>query len=309
MKTIALILKSHAPDWVAALAEALPDHKIVPPGGITDPAAIDYAVVGKPDPGVLASLPNLRVIFSINAGVEALLGDSTVPPHLPMVRMVDHGLTSGMKEWVLGQVLDFHRNGPAYRAQQRQGLWKQLPELLAGERTVGVLGLGELGGASARLLADVGFKVVAWSRSPRQLEGIDCHSGSDGLETVLSKSQILVDLLPLTPETAGMLNARTLALLPRGAALVNAARGRHIVEDDLIAALDSGQISSAALDVFPIEPLPAGHPFWAHPVISITPHVASITHARTAAEAIASNLLGFEAGQPLRHLVDRDRGY
>jgi glyoxylate/hydroxypyruvate reductase A len=270
---------------------------------------VDYAVVGKPDPGAIAALPNLKVIFSINAGVEALLADDTVPAHLPLVRMVDHGLTKGMVEWVAAKVLDFHRNGPAYRLQQAAGEWRQLPEFLAEERTIGVLGLGELGASVAALLAAIGFKVLGWSRTARDLPNIDCQQGAEGLTYVLSQAQILVNLLPLTPETIGLLNRKTLSLLPKGSYLINAARGRHIVDQDLLDLLDDGHLTGAALDVFSTEPLPNSDPFWRHPKISITPHVAAVTHARTAVEAIAANLLGYEAGQPLSFLVERGRGY
>ncbi len=309
MKTVALYLKSHADDWVNALRDLLPNHRVLAPGAEVAAAEVDYTLVGRPDPGALARLPNLKVIFSVNAGIDGLMADPTVPVNIPLVRLVDPGLTASMSEWVLHQVLDLHRNGPAYRRQQAAGIWRQLPEFMASERRVGILGLGELGMAAAARLVQVGFQVSGWGQKPRTIPSVTCYHGPAQLNDLLSGSDILVNLLPLTPETENILNAKTLGQLPRGAGLINAARGRHIVDADLIAALDSDHLSAAVLDVFRTEPLPAEMAFWRHPKIIISPHVAAVTHARTAAEAIASNLLDYEAGRGLRHVVDRTKGY
>ena len=276
---------------------------------IGDPAEIDYALVWRPEPGFLASLPNLKLILSLGAGVDHLLGDPLLPRHLPIVRLVDPHMTDAMSEYVVLQVLRLHRRDLDYRAQQEAGIWRELDQQNAGERRVGILGLGELGQDAARKLRVLGFDVAGWSRSDKTVAGISSYGGPAGLSSLLARSEILVCLLPLTTETEGILSASTLALLPKGAALVNAARGAHLVEEDLLAALASGQISAAVLDVFREEPLPAGHPFWRHPRIVITPHVAAFTNSPTAAPIILDNIRRFEEGRPLANRVDPARGY
>jgi glyoxylate/hydroxypyruvate reductase len=276
---------------------------------IGDPADIDYALVWRPEPGLLAALPNLKLILSLGAGVDHLLGDPQLPRHLPIVRLVDPHMTAAMSEYVTLQVLRLHRGDLDYRAQQQAKEWRELDQKNAADRRVGILGFGELGQDAARQLRALGFDVAGWSRSEKTAAGIACHAGAAGLPRLLACSEILVCLLPLTAETEGILNARTLTLLPRGAALVNAARGAHLVEEDLLAALASGQLSGAVLDVFHEEPLPAGHPFWHHPRIVVTPHVAAFTNPQTAAPIILDNIRRFEAGRPLLNRVDPARGY
>ena len=276
---------------------------------IGNPAEIDYALVWRPEPGFLASLPNLKLILSLGAGVDHLLGDPLLPRHLPIVRLVDPHLTHAMSEYVVLQVLRLHRRDLEYRAQQEAGIWRELDQPNAFERRVGILGLGELGQDAAKKLAALGFDVAGWSRSEKTVAGVRCHAGAAGLPSLLGRSEILVCLLPLTAETEGILNTSTLALLPKGEALVNTARGAHLVEEDLLAALASGHISAAVLDVVREEPLPAGHPFWRHPHIVITPHVAAITNPPTAAPIILDNIRRFEDGRPLLNRVDPARGY
>lgn len=298
----------HAGDWVAELNRQMPelDVRVWPDTGPVE--RIRYALVWKPPPGLLAGLPNLEAIFSLGAGVDALLKDATLPDK-PLVRMVEPGLTEGMREWVVLQVLYWHRNLHAYRSLQARALWRPLPEKLARERPVGVLGLGELGAACARSLAELGFPVTGWSRTPKTIPGIACRHGEDGLSDVLGRSDILVCLLPLTPETRRILNAGTFARMPRGAVVVNAARGAHLVAEDLLASLDAGHLAGASLDVFEEEPLPPDHPFWHHPAIVVTPHVAAVTHARTATASVVEQIRRHQAGLPLQHLVVRERGY
>jgi glyoxylate/hydroxypyruvate reductase A len=276
---------------------------------IGNPAEIDYALVWRPEAGFLASLPNLKLILSLGAGVDHLLGDPRLPRHLPIVRLVDPHMTDAMSEYVVLQVLNLHRRDLDYRAQQQAGIWRELDQPNAAERRVGILGLGELGQDAAKKLRALGFDVAGWSRSERTVAGVGSYAGAAGLAPLLARSEVVVCLLPLTAETEGILNARTLALLPRGAALVNAARGAHLVEEDLLAALASGQISAAVLDVFREEPLPAGHPFWHHPRIVVTPHVAAFTNPTTAAPIILDNIRRFEEGLPLLNRVDPARGY
>lgn len=295
--------------WVAALRAVSPTLDIRVWPAVGDAAEIDYALVWKQPPGILSALPNLKAIFSMGAGVENVLLDASLPAHLPLVRMVDPTLVSGMVEFVVLGVLAWHRSLFSYKAQQHGRIWRQLPQMPTGQRRIGLLGLGELGAASAQALMALGFDVAGWSRTAKSLPGVACFHGPAGLEAMLVRSDILVCLLPLTPDTRGILNRRTLGLLPRGACLINAARGGHLVEDDLIPLLDSGQLSAAMLDVFAVEPLPTDHPFWDHPSITILPHAAAATHPSTAAEIIIANINRDRSGHRMENIVDRSRGY
>jgi glyoxylate/hydroxypyruvate reductase A len=276
---------------------------------IGDPTEIDYALVWRPETGFLASLPSLKLILSLGAGVDHLLGDPQLPRHIPIVRLVDPQMTDAMSEYVVLQVLRLHRRDLDYRSQQEVGVWRELDQPNAVDRRVGILGLGELGQDAAKKLKALGFDVAGWSRSEKNLIGIASYAGAPGLSQLLSRSEILVCLLPLTAETEGILNSSTFAVLPRDAALINAARGAHLVDEDLLAALASGQISAAVLDVFREEPLPADHPFWRHPRVILTPHVAAFTNPTTAAPIILDNIRRFEDGRPLLNRVDLARGY
>ncbi|WP_366658471.1 glyoxylate/hydroxypyruvate reductase A [Fodinicurvata sp. EGI_FJ10296] len=301
--------KEDTESWVPALRSTLTDREVRAYPDIGREDDIDYALVWKPEPGLLARLPNLKVIFSMGAGVDAVLKDETLPTHIPLVRMVDDSLTEGMTEYVVLHALRIHRQLEAYRAQQAQHLWNQLPERLGRERPVGVMGLGVLGSDAATMLSRLRFDVAGWSRSPKSVDGVTSFHGEEGLDAFLRRTEILVNLLPLTAETTGILNADTLRRLPRGAHVINVARGLHVVDADLLAALDDEHIASATLDVFSTEPLPADHPYWSHPAVTMTPHVASVTHARTAIRTVMENIRRFEAGEPLQNVVDRGRGY
>ncbi|PWC35661.1 glyoxylate/hydroxypyruvate reductase A [Azospirillum sp. TSO22-1] len=294
--------------WRGEIAKRLPDleFRVWPDAG--DPAAIDCALVWKPPPGVLAGLPNLRLILSLGAGVEPLLADPTLPD-VPLVRMVADGLTEDMAAYAVLQVLRWQRKVDAYTEQQRAGVWKQLGHRPASEVRVGILGLGVLGEAAARALTPLGFQVVGWSRSAKEIRGVETLHGEDGLVALAARSDFLVCLLPLTDQTRGILNAKLFATLPQGAVVINAARGGHLVEADLLAALESGHLGGASLDVFAEEPLPSGHPFWTHPKVHVTPHVAGITHPSRCADHIADAIRRAETGQPLLHVVERGRGY
>jgi len=311
MKKLAVMLRSNAEEWVRLLRAALPHHEILtgPFEGSVESADAEYAVVAKPAPGALAALENLEVVFSVNAGVEALLEGGEVPPGIPIVRMADAGLAEGMLEWVLAATLAWHRNMFAYRTAQLAGKWAPLKEILARDRRVSVLGAGRLGGRVAQFLAQIGFDTRVWSRSPKQIAGVVSMAGRGDLDKCVAGAEILINLLPLTPATENLLDRRLLSLLAPQAVLINAGRGRHLVDRDVIELLDSGQLRAAVLDVFREEPLPDAHPFWRHPAVYLTPHVAAPTHASTAVTAIAENLLGYEAGAPLRHVVDPDLGY
>lgn len=295
--------------WVDAMRAQMPDLTIRVWPDCPDPAAVDYALAWKPPPGVLAGLPNLKVIFSLGAGVDALLADPTLPD-LPLVRMVDISLTEGMTEFVCQQVLYWHRDAHRFLSQQRERDWRKPAEMpLARERRVSILGLGVLGTDAASALKALRFDVAGWSRSPRSVPGIACHHGADGLRSLLARTEILVCLLPLTAETEGMLNADLFARLPCGAVVINAARGRILVEEDLLSALDSGHLSGASLDVFQTEPLPPDHPLWSHGRVVVTPHIAALTQPRTATGQVATGIRRHQAGEPLTDLVDRSRGY
>jgi glyoxylate/hydroxypyruvate reductase A len=291
--------------WLDALAPAgaLVEIRRWPDAG--DPGEIDYIVSWQHPPGFLGRFPAVQAIFWIGAGVDRLLLDPELPD-VPVVRMLDESLSIGMAEFVAERVLHYHRMMPVYAEQQRQGVWRPLTPPLARDRRVGVLGLGEIGGACATALAGLGFDVRGWSRSPRSLPGVRTMTGP--LPAFLEGCGILVCVLPLTPETHGVLNRETFSQLD-GAYLINVGRGGHLVEADLIPALDAGRLAGATLDVFETEPLPAEHPFWNDPRIVVTPHAAAVTHPSTAGAGIVANLRKALAGEPMEGVVDRDRGY
>ena len=300
-------------DWRDALARELPalDFRVWTPDeeNIGDPADIDYALVWGPKKGALKSFPNLKAIFSLGAGVDHLMDGRGLPPGVPVVRLVDPGLTRGMSEYVVYWVLHHHRNFGAYaRIVENKG-WDRLAQADPGERRVGIMGLGVLGADAVEKLKPFGFDLAGWSRSSKKLEGVETFHGKDGLADFLARTEILVCLLPLTPETAGIIDAGTLSQLPVGAAVINAARGGHVVDEDLIEALDGGHLAAATLDVFHTEPLPEDHPFWAHPKITVTPHMASLTVPATAAKAVAENIRRMEKGEPPEPIVEMTLGY
>ncbi len=279
------------------------------PGDVDE---IDIAVVWKPPAGGLKRFPNLRAIVSIGAGIDHVLADPELPKHVPIIRTTGEDLKVRMREYVALHVLRQHRRLPEIEAAQERREWLQLVNPPAYERRVGIMGLGGLGADCARTLAALGFDVAGWSRRPKGIDGVKSFAGQEGQEGLaafLSRTEILVCLLPLTPVTEGILNADLFKKLPKGASIINAARGGHLVEDDLVEALDAGQISSATLDVFKTEPLPADHPFWDHPKILVTPHVASLIDPVTGGKAIAANVRKFLAGEPVPDLVDLEQGY
>lgn len=295
--------------WRQVLARACPDLEFRIWPDVGPPAEVRYALVWKPPHGMLASFPKLKAILSLGAGVDALFLDATLPRTVPILRLVDAGLRGQMTEYGLYAVLYFHRDMPHYLAAQLAGRWAPLAAVPAAQRTVGVMGLGVLGADLARMLVALGFRVLGWSRNGRALDGVEVHSGEGGLREMLSRSEILVNLLPLIPQTRNILNARTFAQLPRGAAVINLARGGHLVEADLLAALDSGHLRGAMLDVFEHEPLPEGHAFWRHPKVVFTPHISAQAVTALAEGQIVENIRRMEAGEAPIGLVDPDRGY
>lgn len=307
-----LIIKpdlDHQTPWAEVCRELIPGREIRDWSDPGDREAVEYAFVWAPEPGALRRFPNLKCVFSIGAGVDHLLKDPDLPAGVPIVRMVEPELTRGMAEYVTLHVLRFHRRVPDLEQQQREHVWHELIVPTAPSRKVGFLGFGVLAAAAAQALAALEFDIACWSRTPKEMDGVECFHGPDGLDPFLARTEILVCLLPLTPETEGILNRDLFAKLPRGAYLINAGRGGHQVEADVLEALDNGRLAGAALDVFRTEPLPADSPFWDHPKVTVTPHIASVTQQRSAVEQVAMNIRRIEAGEPPRNTVDRNLGY
>lgn len=294
--------------WQAVFAEQMPQVQFLCSADADALQEIRYLVAWTLDRDLIASLPNLEVIFSIGAGVDQL-DLSLVPPQVRVVRMIESGITTTMAEYVAMAALMLHRDVPFYLAEQRAGRWSPQEVLLCSERTVGVMGLGELGKASLERLRGLGFRTLGWSRSGAEIEGTPCLAGQVGLDAFLGRSQILVNLLPLTDDTRGVLCQSLFDRLPRGAGLINVARGGHLVEADLLDALASGQLRHAVLDVVDPEPLPEGHPFHAHPAIMVTPHTSGVTRRETAVHSLIANVRSALAGEPMHGEVDRSRGY
>lgn len=276
-----------------------------------DPAGppVPYVVAGRPEKGVITAVPGVELVLSLNAGIEHLLEEGMVPEGVKIVRMVDDGLSQGMTEWVIAQALAWHRNLFHYAEVQKTAAWKPLAEKLARERKVCVLGAGALGAPVTALFAQLGFETRVWSRSGQPIAGATSFAGPDQLVDAVEGVDILVNLLPLTAETRDIVDARLFAAMAKGGFFINGARGAHVVEADLIAALDAGQLDGAALDVFRIEPLPADDQLWHHPKIRISPHVAAPTHAAIAVKEMALNLRRFMRGETLQHAVNRQLGY
>jgi glyoxylate/hydroxypyruvate reductase A len=299
--------------WLARFVALAPDRTVVTPETSADPASIHYAVNWRHRPGALAGLSNLRAIFSLGAGVDHVLVDPRLPD-VPIVRVVDLELTARMSEWVVMQVLLHHRQFRRYDRQQAQKIWAEdEAQPTAAEVRVGILGLGELGRDAARKLRTLGFDVAGWTRSPKSLPDLASFHGPAGLDALLARTDILVCLLPLTPDTRGLLNGSLFAKLARdgrlGPFLINAGRGGLQVEADIVAALDAGVLKGASLDVFETEPLPASSPLWTYPNVYVSPHNSAISSPEAIARYIVEQILAFEGGEPLRNVVDRVRGY
>jgi glyoxylate/hydroxypyruvate reductase A len=288
--------------WLPQLRQALPKDRFT----LAPEENIDVALVATPPAGTFQALKRLKLVQSLWMGVERLLADPAFPKGVPLARLVDPGMVAAMSETVLAHVLDWHRHHYYYRMQQDERRWNRLKQHLASDRTVGLLGLGELGGDAARKLGALGFKVVGWSRRPKTLAGVTYLTE---LDQVLERSDVVVCLLPLTAQTRGILNARTLRKIRLGGAVINVARGGHVVAEDLIEVLDSGHLAHAYLDVFEHEPLTHEHPLWTHPGITITPHTAALTEPRTAIPKIVENIERLRRGEPPHNLVDFDAGY
>ncbi|WP_420380613.1 2-hydroxyacid dehydrogenase [Marivita sp.] len=295
--------------WVEMLQGLLPGWEIASIDSIDDPAQVKQAVVWRPRSGDLANFPNLEVIVSIGAGIDHVLADPKLPKKVPIIRTVGDDLTQRMREYVALHVLRHHRDMPRQLQAQEDKEWHAIVVPVAPHRVVGVMGLGNLGAAAATTLADLGFSTRGWSKSPKSIQGVDTFSGEDEFDAFLSGCEILVNLLPLTDATNGILNAELFERLVSGACVINCARGGHLVDEDLLNAIESGQIKQATLDVFHVEPLPNDHMFWEHPSITVTPHVASQIDAATGGRLIAANLRTFAETGTCPDMADAARGY
>jgi glyoxylate/hydroxypyruvate reductase A len=293
--------------WGAALSAALPEAVVTVWPSV--PSAIDYALVWKPPPELFARVRPSRAIFNLGAGVEVLLGTATLPEGIPVIRLENAGMAAQMAEYVTLAVLHAFREADAYAAQQREGRWQARPRLAKAAFGIGILGFGVLGQAVAGVLAPFAFPLCAWSATRKALPGVQSFAGQAELHSFLAASRVLVCLLPSTPATRGLLDYANLSRLPRGAHVVNVARGDIVVDEDLVALLDRGHLAGATLDVFRAEPLPPGHPFWHHPRIILTPHTSAVTVVDDSIAQIAAKIRRLERGEPVTGIVDRARGY
>ena len=315
MTALLLVIAGWDPaPWERRFRAAAPGRDIrLWPDHVGNPADIAYAAAWLPPRGALAPFTNLRAIFSLGAGVDALLQDGALP-RVPVVRVIDPNLTRRMTEYVTLHVLMHHRRQRLYDAQQRKRVWHEHAQPAAHEVHVGIMGLGVLGRDVAEVLVRLGFRVAGWSRTPHALPGVECFHGAAGLDAFLARSEILVCLLPHTPATEGILNLALLRKLRRdgalgGAFLINAGRGMLQVDADILTALDEGALAGATLDVFPTEPLPAASPLWLHPKVTITPHNSAASVPEEVVAYIVKQIGRFEAGQSFENVIDRASGY
>ncbi|MFO1218421.1 MAG: NAD(P)-dependent oxidoreductase [Burkholderiaceae bacterium] len=297
--------------WHALLAAALPGHTLLVEPTAAERRDIEVAIVANPAPGTLQALPRLRLVQSLWAGVDRLLADATLPAGVPLARMVDPALAAAMAETALWAVLSLHRGFFDYQRQQRAALWQQLAQRRADEVAITLLGFGEMGRACAAALVRAGYRVTAWTRSGRgaAMPGVSLIGGDAALGQRLAASEVVINLLPLTADTRGLLDAAFFAAMPRHGAIVNLGRGAHVVDDDLLRALDDDRLHHAVLDVFHTEPLPRTHRYWSHERVTLLPHAAALTDPRSAAAVAAANVRAVAEGRPIAHAVDRARGY
>lgn len=308
--TLLFYSKSDDPEpWRVAVADAKLDleFRVWPEIGAAE--NVRYTLVWKPPAGLHKPFVNLRAILSLGAGVDGILSDPELTKGVPIARLVDAGFGQQMAEYACYGALHFYRRMHDYARQQREHAWVQLDPVSKQNCVVGVMGLGVLGTQAVAMLRALGFPVIGWSRTPKHIDGVKCYAADGERDSFLSQTRVLVNFLPLTPQTDGMITADFLARLPKGAFLINVARGRHVIESDLLAALNSEQIGGAMLDVFAEEPLRADHPLWDHPHVVVTPHVAGVTLAEEASAQVISNLLRLERGEPPLNVVDPSRGY
>jgi glyoxylate/hydroxypyruvate reductase len=312
MTTLLLAVpQGYAGIWAVPIAKLAPDIRCFIHGkDYYAPEDIDYVLSFRPEPGFLKTLPNLKVVFSLGAGVDGFLGDPEYPKNVPLVRFVDHGLSREMAQYIVMHTLIFHRQQRYFDKAQAERKWRQtFPPRPTQDTRVGIMGLGEIGTLAAGHLRDFDFKVAGWSRSRKTVEGVESFAGADEMFPFLARTDILVCVLPLTPDTRNILNRESFAGLPQGAFVINAARGGHLVEDDLVAAIDSGHLAGAALDVFQKEPLPESSPLWSHPKITVTPHIAGMSDPWAASRWVIDSMARHARGELLANIVDLKLGY
>ncbi len=295
--------------WIRGFAAALPDAEVVIWSECADIAPCDYAVTWAPTLAMLDHLAQVKAIFVTGAGVDGIMKFADVLPPVPIVRLNDAGMAIQMAEYVAWAVLRYFRRFDEYEAQARRGLWQQLEQHDKEDFSIGVMGIGVLGTRVLEALAGFGFPLRGWSRSHKQLPGVTCYAGMEQLDDFLASTRVLVCMLPLTPDTASLLDRKRLSQLPRGAYLINVGRGAHVAETDLLALVRQGHIAGATLDVFRTEPLPPPHPFWDESRITLTPHMAALTLPGPSAQQIAEKICALERGEPVADLVDRRKGY
>ncbi len=295
--------------WVADFAELLPQAEVVVWQEGVAIAPCDYAVLWSPPSALVPELAHVKAIFLTGAGVDAIMQFADALPPVPVIRLGDAGMAVQMAEYVAHAVLRYFRRFDDYEQQARRGIWTKLAQHEKQDFSVGVMGLGVLGSRVVESLAGFGFPLRGWSRSEKQIDGVRCFAGPEGLEPFLRGTRVLVCMLPLTPETNNLLDRARLSLLPQGAYLINVARGAHVAEPDLLALIRAGHIAGATLDVFRHEPLPGPHPFWDEPRITITPHISALTLRRESIIQICDKLGALERGEAVADMVDRTRGY
>ncbi len=294
--------------WAKMLAKLAPEANFRLWPDVGDPAAVEYLVAWQPPENIIEQFPNLRVLFSVAAGADQF-DYASLPSTLPVVRMIEPGLTAGMVEYATFAVLGLHRGMPRYLQQQRQKIWQEFAAIPAANCRVGVMGAGTLGKAVLHQLVQMGFNCAGWSRTEKNIPGVEAYVGELRLSAFLARSDILVCLLPLTAATEGILNEALFRQLPAGASLVHVGRGQHLNHQHLLDALNSQQLTAAIIDVTSPEPLPAEHPFWTHPAIWLTPHIASQTQPESAVLALLDNIRRYERGETMKGLINRERGY
>ncbi|WP_166261786.1 2-hydroxyacid dehydrogenase [Marinobacter salicampi] len=295
--------------WTDPIQALLPEAEVYPwdPDGPAVDA--DYAIVWQPPEKLFERETGLKAVFNLGAGIDGLLAVPNLPPHLPVVRLEDAGMSVQMAEYVLHQLLEASRGMETYREQQRQGMWKIHRPIKRSEWPVGIMGLGHIGKRVARTLANLDYRVNGWARGEHKLESVTTYAGADGMAEFLGSTRVLVNTLPLTEQTRNILDYQTLSQLMPGAMVVNVGRGEHLVDEDLLRAIDEGQVARASLDVFRQEPLPADHPFWQRPEITLTPHISARTLRGATLEQITGKIRAHYNGQPITGMVDTGRGY
>ena len=290
--------------WSSILKKELPEHSIEVYPSISHFESVEFLICWKPYKGLIDKFPNLKAIQSLGAGVDHIFEENSIDPSIQISKVVDHQLTHDMWEHTLAIVLSDMKHLPLHRETQKENIWKPKRYKRFKDVKIGILGLGAIGNYVARQFSDLGFDVLGWSKSEKSIEGVESHQGTSGLTTVCEQSDYLINILPLTPDTLGILNAQLFSKMKPSSYLINVGRGGHLIDQDLIDYLDSDHIRGAALDVFHIEPLPTNHPFWSHPKILVTPHIASLTHIDSVYPQVVENIRLLDQGKSLMNRID-----